>query len=210
MSSDRLLMPHAEKHARSLLLVDAALALRADDAAATPFVRKPCSVGPVQPGDQRSTRTSVPESPSNRSIMVADWRGPRNRASILRSASNDCEGGSKRDLGGAGVSGWTYLVVESPKLALRDFELAIELDPKNADAYNGRSYAPAKLGRHGGPYRMSPKLSGSDRRRRDCVQRGAGIAQCPNRYPRRAVDLIRRALSSLPAAERPRLLDHAY
>ena len=44
--------------------------------------------------------------------------------------------------------GWTYLVVDAPKLALRDFELAIELDPKNADAYNGRGFARAKLGQH--------------------------------------------------------------
>ena len=41
-----------------------------------------------------------------------------------------------------------YLVVDAPKLALRDFELAIELDPKNGDAYSGRGFARAKLGRH--------------------------------------------------------------
>ncbi len=44
--------------------------------------------------------------------------------------------------------GWTYLVVDAPKLALRDFELAIELDSKNGDAYNGRGFAQARLGRH--------------------------------------------------------------
>ncbi len=72
--------------------------------------------------------------------------------------------------------GWTYLVLDSPKLALRDFELAIELDPKNADAYNGRSYAHAKLGRHGEAVRMSPKLSGSVRRRRDCITTRRGLS----------------------------------
>ena len=44
--------------------------------------------------------------------------------------------------------GWTHLVVDAPKLALRDFELAIELDPKNGDAYNGRGFVRASLGRH--------------------------------------------------------------
>src|SRR5206468_220256 len=34
--------------------------------------------------------------------------------------------------------GWAHVVCDAPKLALRDFELAIELDPKNGDAYNGR------------------------------------------------------------------------
>ena len=31
--------------------------------------------------------------------------------------------------------GWTHFVVDAPKLALRDFELAVELDSKNSDAY---------------------------------------------------------------------------
>ena len=35
-----------------------------------------------------------------------------------------------------------------PKLALRDFELAIELDPKNGDAYNGRGFVRAGMGRY--------------------------------------------------------------
>ncbi len=44
--------------------------------------------------------------------------------------------------------GWTHLVVDAPKLALRDFELAIELDSKNGDAYSGRGFVRANLGRH--------------------------------------------------------------
>ncbi len=39
--------------------------------------------------------------------------------------------------------GWTHLVVDAPKLALRDFELAIELDSQNGDAYNGRGFVRA-------------------------------------------------------------------
>jgi len=42
--------------------------------------------------------------------------------------------------------GWTYLVFDSPRLALADFEAAIKLDPADGDAYNGRGTARARLG----------------------------------------------------------------
>jgi eukaryotic-like serine/threonine-protein kinase len=99
--------------------------------------------------------------------------------------------------------GWTHLVVDAPKLALRDFELAIELDPNNGDAYNGRGFARARLGRHReaildaaealrhGP--TSPRL----------LYNAARIhAQCPDPYRERAIELIDKALSLLPADER--------
>jgi eukaryotic-like serine/threonine-protein kinase len=99
--------------------------------------------------------------------------------------------------------GWTHLVVDAPKLALRDFELAIELDSKNGDAYNGKGIALARLGRHrealeeaalalrNGP--SSPRL----------YYNAARIyAQCPGPYPRRALELVRQALDALPAEER--------
>ena len=86
--------------------------------------------------------------------------------------------------------GWTHLVVDAPKLALRDFELAIELDPKNGDAYNGRGFVRASLGRHReamqdaaealrlGP--ASPRL----------LYNAARIyAQCPGSGPQRALEL---------------------
>ena len=99
--------------------------------------------------------------------------------------------------------GWTYLVADAPKLALRDFELAIELDPKNADAYNGRGFARAKLGRHpeavkdaAEALRLGPPSA------RLFYNAARTYAQCPNPYPRRALELIRQALSSLPAADR--------
>ena len=99
--------------------------------------------------------------------------------------------------------GWTHLVVEAPKLALRDFELAVELDSKNGDAYNGRGFARAALGRHQeaaldaatalrlGP--PSPRL----------LYNAARIyAQCPGAGPQRALDLIQNALGMLPEEER--------
>jgi serine/threonine protein kinase/predicted Zn-dependent protease len=99
--------------------------------------------------------------------------------------------------------GWAHLVCEAPKLALRDFELAIQLDPKNGDAHNGRGFVLAGLGRYReaigaaeqalrhGP--LSPRL----------LYNAARIyAQCP-RHELRALRLIRQALGALPADQRP-------
>ena len=44
--------------------------------------------------------------------------------------------------------GWMHLAVDAPKMALRDFELAIELDPRNGDAYSGRGFVHVSQGRH--------------------------------------------------------------
>jgi serine/threonine protein kinase/Flp pilus assembly protein TadD len=99
--------------------------------------------------------------------------------------------------------GWTHLVVDAPKLALRDFELAIKLDPQNGDAYNGRGFALASLGRYReamhdaaeairlGP--PSPRLYYNAAR---------VYAQCPGTGPQRALEMIQRALSILPERER--------
>ena len=99
--------------------------------------------------------------------------------------------------------GWTHLVVDAPKLALRDFELAIELDPKSGDAYSGRGFVRASMGRHReaiqdaaealrlGP--TSPRL----------IYNAARIhAQCPGLGPQRALELIQQALSMLPEEDR--------
>jgi eukaryotic-like serine/threonine-protein kinase len=99
--------------------------------------------------------------------------------------------------------GWMHLGVDAPKLALRDFELAIELDPKNGDAYTGRGVVLAGQGRyreatrdaaeaiHLGP--PSPRL----------FYNAARIyAQCPDPSPQQALELIAQALRSLPEAQR--------
>jgi eukaryotic-like serine/threonine-protein kinase len=44
--------------------------------------------------------------------------------------------------------GWVYLTVESPRLALVDFEASVKLNPADGDAYNGRGTARAMLGDH--------------------------------------------------------------
>jgi serine/threonine protein kinase/predicted Zn-dependent protease len=100
--------------------------------------------------------------------------------------------------------GWTHLVVDAPQLALRDFELAIKLDPQNGDAYNGRGFVRASLGDHRkaiddaaealrrGP--QSPRL----------LYNAARVyARCPGRSPQRALELIEQALRLLPPDERP-------
>ena len=99
--------------------------------------------------------------------------------------------------------GWSYLVTEAPRLALRDFELAIVLDPKNGDALAGRGFALARLGRfveaiadaeaatRVGP--SSPRL----------LYNVARIyAQCPGTPPVRAVEVLKRAIELVSPAER--------
>jgi tetratricopeptide (TPR) repeat protein len=99
--------------------------------------------------------------------------------------------------------GWTHLVVDAPKLALRDFELAIELDSKNGDAYNGRGLARAKLGRHREAVQdVAEALRHGPTSPRLYYNAARIYAQCPGPYPRRALELIQRALGLLPTAER--------
>ena len=99
--------------------------------------------------------------------------------------------------------GWTHLVADAPRLALRDFELAIELDPKNGDAYNGRGMARAKLGQ----YREAAGDAAESLRHGPTSPRlyynaARVCAQCPSPYPQRALELVRQALSLLSADER--------
>jgi len=99
--------------------------------------------------------------------------------------------------------GWTHLVVDAPKLALRDFELAIELDANNGDAYNGRGFAHARLGRHREALEDAAlAISHGPPSPRLYYNAARVYAQCPGPYPRRALDLMRKALDLLPTEER--------
>jgi serine/threonine protein kinase/tetratricopeptide (TPR) repeat protein len=99
--------------------------------------------------------------------------------------------------------GWTYLVVDAPKLALRDFELAITLDPKNGDAYNGRGFVRAKLGRHREAIEDAQAALRHGPRTSRLIYNAARVyAQCPGSSPQRAVELIQEAIGSLPADQR--------
>src|SRR5262249_53962381 len=44
--------------------------------------------------------------------------------------------------------GWAYLVVDSPRLALGDFDAALKIDPADGDAHNGRGTAHVRMGDH--------------------------------------------------------------
>jgi tetratricopeptide (TPR) repeat protein len=99
--------------------------------------------------------------------------------------------------------GWTHVVVEAPKLALRDFELAIELDSNNGDAYNGRGFVRASLGRHREAIQDAQEALRHGPTSPRLLYNAARIhAQCPDPYRQRALELIQQALSSLPADQR--------
>ena len=107
--------------------------------------------------------------------------------------------------------GWTHLVVDAPKLALRDFELAIELDPKNGDAYNGRGFVRASLGRH--REAIAGRRGGTPPRAAVAaiaLQRRADLRPVPRPLPaaRTGVDPAGFELASRRRA--PGLLVHAY
>jgi eukaryotic-like serine/threonine-protein kinase len=99
--------------------------------------------------------------------------------------------------------GWTHLVVDAPKLALRDFELAVDLDSESGDAYNGRGFALAKLGRHREAMRDGAEALRLGPPSPRLLYNAARIyAQCPAPGPQRALELIQQALQSLPVDER--------
>jgi serine/threonine protein kinase/predicted Zn-dependent protease len=99
--------------------------------------------------------------------------------------------------------GWAYLIVDAPKLAMRDFELAIELDPKNGDAYSGRGFARARLGLHREALRDATEaLRQGPPSPRLFYNTARIFAQCPGPYANRALELIQQALSLLPAEHR--------
>jgi tetratricopeptide (TPR) repeat protein len=99
--------------------------------------------------------------------------------------------------------GWTHMVVDAPKLALRDFELAIELDSENGDAYNGRGFVLAGLGRHREAIQdASEALRRGPTSARLLYNAARIYAQCPVPYQQRALDLIQQSLSLLPADQR--------
>jgi eukaryotic-like serine/threonine-protein kinase len=123
--------------------------------------------------------------------------------------------------------GWSYLS-EATKLALRDFEEAIKLDPKNGDLYNGRGYARVLLGDYAGgvtdaeeALRLSdPKAELRTRLAMNynaaCIfAQAAGKAALAQghaqralarRYQDRALELVRQAVELVPLSARPRYL----
>jgi serine/threonine protein kinase/Tfp pilus assembly protein PilF len=99
--------------------------------------------------------------------------------------------------------GWAHLACAAPKLAVRDFQLAIELDAANGDAYNGRGLVRLSLGK------QSEAMRDAD----EAVRRGPASARLLYNAARihaqggtgseaRAMELLLQAISMLPVTER--------
>jgi tetratricopeptide (TPR) repeat protein len=100
--------------------------------------------------------------------------------------------------------GWAHLVCEAPKLALRDFELAIELDAKNGDAYNGRAFVLASQGKTREAARDAEEAVRQGPKSPRLLYNAARVhALCGGANEPRAVELIGRAVEMLPGSERP-------
>jgi serine/threonine protein kinase/Tfp pilus assembly protein PilF len=122
---------------------------------------------------------------------------------------------------GAGLfteRGWAYLHCESWRLALRDFEEALRLDPTCAPAYTGRGYVRIQHGTYADAIKDAEKAARlqppTPRAKINlaCVfalaaGKVSADAQQPDRealkrrWQDRALELIRRALDQLPAQE---------
>ena len=107
-------------------------------------------------------------------------------------------------------------------MALRDFEQTVRLDPDNGDGYNGRGYALARCGRLREAVRDADKALqlGPPQPRtlynaaRIFAQSAAAATDDPRdraeqlQRQRRALDLLRDAMESLPEAQRPDFWRH--
>jgi tetratricopeptide (TPR) repeat protein len=121
--------------------------------------------------------------------------------------------------------GWLYIVADAPRLALHDFDAAIHLDPKNAEAYNGRGHARLRLGEHHDAivdaehalslaeptaqrfynaarvYALAAVVAAAEARKK-----GQEAVSLVSKYQDRAVSLVGEAVRHLPTAERASFL----
>jgi tetratricopeptide (TPR) repeat protein len=118
------------------------------------------------------------------------------------------------------IRGWSYLR-EAPQLAQRDFEEAMRLNPNNGDAYAGRGYIRALMGKH------REAVKDAEEAVKEAVKRGPGSpqlllsaariyaqalghlpadgpsAELRQGYRKRAVELLGQSLDAVPAQGRP-------
>jgi tetratricopeptide (TPR) repeat protein len=99
--------------------------------------------------------------------------------------------------------GWMRLILKSQELALRDFELAIDLNDKNGDAYNGRGSVRVSLGEYANAAKDAEAAvehgPPSDRLYYNATRIHA---QCPG-GEQSAVDCLIKTMALLPPPERP-------
>jgi tetratricopeptide (TPR) repeat protein len=118
--------------------------------------------------------------------------------------------------------GWAYLIQESPKLALRDFNEALQLGGSHkADCYTGRGYALVQLGQWKGAVQdaeaalqqEAPTARTRYNTARIYAQATARVQKDPkmqngsgqelrDQYQRHALQLLRSACEKTPAAQR--------
>ncbi len=99
--------------------------------------------------------------------------------------------------------GWMQMVCDSPKLAERDFTLAIDLKATNSDAYAGRGLVRIKMGQ------TAEAIQDAEEARRlgpPSVRLNYNIArifaQCSGTHENHALDLIQQALTIMPIGQR--------
>ena len=117
--------------------------------------------------------------------------------------------------------GWLYIVSDAPRLALHDFQAAIQLDPSIADAYNGRGFARLRLGEHRDAVADADKALGIGKptsqlfynaarvyalaavaAAADVRKNGQETVTLVARYQDRATGLLREALKRMPEDQR--------
>ena len=99
--------------------------------------------------------------------------------------------------------GWAHLICEAPKLARRDFDRAIVLDPRNGDAFTGRGFVRAMLGRRSEAIRDADEAIRQGPATPRLLYNASRIhALCAGDNSVRAVELIRQALNLLPSDQR--------
>jgi eukaryotic-like serine/threonine-protein kinase len=125
------------------------------------------------------------------------------------------------DAGTRAARGWAYLACRAYQLAFADFDQVLRAEPDRADAYNGRAYARVQLGQKQAALEDAETAVSRGPPTADLLCDAAGVyAQVVGRMdaepgphsPRllesrsacqeRALELLRQALRSLPAAER--------
>ena len=108
--------------------------------------------------------------------------------------------------------GWAYLLVhDAPRLALRDFEDAIRLDPQNGDAYNGRGCSRVVQGQvRAGLADVEEALRRGPPSSRLLYNAARSYVLASSQpgpegrlaYPQRALQLLKQSLEAQPATRR--------
>ncbi len=117
--------------------------------------------------------------------------------------------------------GWAYIVADSPRLALHDFQEAIRRDPSNADAYTGRGLARLRQGEHREAIADAEKALSLGETTADLTFKAARVyalaaivvtskarkngqesVQLVGRYQERAAELLRQTIRRLPPDRR--------